>query len=190
MSRFTYENLDLRTRELMLEEIQSDIDRGVLYSGAYLSDVGRAEYRGALLEAARTGTDVDIAYTLEQPGRQVAFYRGRRVRHDAARQLAEGEFNRFYIRALARRAEETGCVLEVYRAKEVRRPRYSSWHREGSVIADPGALLRDLRTNIGDDVWHRVPGGPGSGLSVRLAETVPDSTRGPSPRAELKDVRE
>lgn len=82
--------------------------------------------------------------------------------------LAEGEFNRFYIRALCRLSiEETAGTLEVYRAKEVNHPRLESEEKIGTVVA-ADALLNDLRKNPGVELALGLPTGPNSGLSVRL----------------------
>jgi hypothetical protein len=86
---------------------------------------------------------------------------------DAADMLAEGEFNRFYIRALCRRAIEDDIeVVIVHRAKVVENPRPESELKIGREIP-ARALLEDLRTNIGGLTKFGIPE-PGSGLSVRL----------------------
>lgn len=81
--------------------------------------------------------------------------------------LAEGEFNRYYIRALCLRAIEEGKKLKVYRAKEVGNPRSESAVKIGQEV-DSQLLLADLRKNIGIDTCFGLPAGPNSGLSVRL----------------------
>jgi len=81
--------------------------------------------------------------------------------------LAEGEFNRFYIRALCRKAISKGKIIEVYRAKQVDNPRTESQVLIGKSL-DPQKLLDDLRQHIGVDIILGVPAGPNSGLSVRL----------------------
>lgn len=82
--------------------------------------------------------------------------------------LAEGEFNRFYIRAICVRAMESGVrEVTVYRAKEVLDARTESTRKIGqSVSAEE--LLRDLRTSQGIDTALGLPPGPNSGLSVYL----------------------
>jgi hypothetical protein len=86
----------------------------------------------------------------------------------AAATLAEGEFNRFYIRALCRRAIEQGIPrLIVYRAKDVTSPRRESEQKIGTEV-DPQQLLADLRAHPGVDTALGLPPGPNSGLSVRL----------------------
>jgi hypothetical protein len=87
---------------------------------------------------------------------------------NAAKLLAEGEFNRFYIRALARRAIEDGIPqLVVYRAKRVRNPRPESEALVETSLP-PEGVLADLRAHPDQPPTFGVPSGPNSGLSVRL----------------------
>ena len=59
--------------------------------------------------------------------------------------LAEGEFNRFYIRGLCLRAIASGIVdLVIYRAKQVANPRSDSALKIGTTI-NAQALLDYLR---------------------------------------------
>ena len=83
--------------------------------------------------------------------------------------IADSEFNRYYIRAVARRALEEGCdEVIVYRAKPVETPRPRSEALLESTV-DPAALLADLRANTGDaEPELGIPAGPNSGISVRL----------------------
>jgi hypothetical protein len=90
------------------------------------------------------------------------------VPHNAPETLAEGEFNRFYIRAICVIALRRGQTdVEVYRAKDVIKPRPESASKMGSRV-DANALLNDLRTSIGVESALGIPAGPNSGLSVRL----------------------
>ncbi len=174
---FEWPDLDDRVRQLMLEEINADEQEDKLYLSGKLSPVGRRDYPAHLREAARTGTDAMLATRLRQPGqlnpRQAPQQRGRTLsipkkRENAEEELAEGEFNRFYIRALCRYALETGRdVVRVYRAKVVDEPRPESEAMIGTEIP-ARALLEDLRENIGRPTRHKITQ-PGSGLSVRLA---------------------
>ena len=85
--------------------------------------------------------------------------------------LAEGEFNRFYMRGVCRRAiVESVSKLVVYRAKPVENPRPDSESKLGATV-EPSALLADLRANIGIDTFLGLPAGPNSGLCVKLEPT-------------------
>lgn len=91
-----------------------------------------------------------------------------RVPVTAADTLAEGEFNRFYIRGVCRRAINEGIAeVVIYRAKEVEQPRPESEARRGQHLPAE-AVLNDLRNSPGVDTALGLPSGPNSGLSVHL----------------------
>lgn len=170
---FDFPDLDPRTRTLMLDEIAHDKKHGTLYISERLTSVGIADYVKHLEEAARTGDEVTLAARLRQPG-QIKTMEPRgmglaKVPHNAAEMLAEGEFNRFYIRALCRRAIEDGVdELIVFRSKAVGNPRPQSLAKIGSAM-DPHRLLTDLRMHPGTNTALGLPPGPNSGLSVRFS---------------------
>ena len=78
------------------------------------------------------------------------------------------EFNRFYIRALCRRAIDDNIpALAVYRARPSKNPRPTSEKKVGNLV-DPRELLDDLRARPGTRPAMGLPAGPNSGVSVRL----------------------
>jgi hypothetical protein len=170
-------NLDEKTRRYMLSEIEGDIAKGTLYLSPRLSLRGREEYSDLLKQAIVGYDDVWLAHGLRTNGRingeeqrrkPKGGYTMARVPVTAPDTLAEGEFNRFYVRGLCLRAIEEGVAeLVVYRAKEVMIPRRESEAMIGSRV-DVRALLQDIRTHPGVDTALRLPPGPNSGLSVRL----------------------
>lgn len=176
MSLFMH-HLDARTRVLMHDEVQHDIAAGSLYLSRRLTDPGRMTYVPTLLDAVARG-DAGTFATAIQRGRLIKTHeeshsrRGmpfiKAVPHDAHLTLAEGEFHRFYLRGLSRRAVQDGIEhLEIFRAKVVTVPRWDSEARIGKCVA-ASALLADLRANPGVDLALGVPNGPNSGLSARL----------------------
>jgi len=175
-----YAQLDQETRRLMLDEIQTDEREGKLYISPRLSQTGVAEYPQLQRHAAESGTDDSLAASLKQNGRLNATeqrakpsggYSIVRVPVTAAETLAEGEFNRFYVRALCRRQMSGGGRLVVHRAKQVQNPRPES---EALIGTNPNAqtLLEDLRTNIGVETALGVPKRPNSGLSVQIVKVL------------------
>jgi hypothetical protein len=172
-------DLDDTTRRYMRAEVERDIAEGGLYPSPRLSPSGRADYPRLLLDAVDGGTPETLASELRRGARltthEVSHRQGRPytkvVPVTAADTLAEGEFNRFYIRGLCARAmAENVDHVEVYRAKAVTNPRTSSTARIGATM-DPFALLEDLRIHHTADAINTalgVPAGPNSGLSVRL----------------------
>jgi hypothetical protein len=170
--------LDEKTRRFMLEELEHDVKSGKLYLSPRLSEQGRKDYEGLLRQAIQgAGNDVTLADSLRSGGRlRISEERDKRgggvviakVPVTAAETLAEGEFNRFYIRGLCRRALEDGIPeLMVYRAKQVTNPRPESQNMIGTKVSAKN-LLEDLRAHPGVDTALGLPAGPNSGLSVRL----------------------
>lgn len=91
------------------------------------------------------------------------------MRSNAHEMLAEGEYTRFYMRAICLRALEDGIAhVVVYRAKEVEKARSESEQKIGQQVSTQ-ALLNDLRTSKGVDTALGLPPGPNSGLAVKLS---------------------
>ena len=172
-----YHNLDDRTRRLMLEEMDYDIAHDQLHISPFLSGQGQRDYANLLREAIQHGDDETLAKSLRAHRRITRALPRRKPEGgymiaaaptNAPRILAESEFNRFYIRALARRAIDDGIPeLIVYRAKRVRNPRPESEAMVEKTLP-PEALLADLRAHADQPPTLGVPSGPNSGLSVRL----------------------
>lgn len=159
-------------RNEMIAEIENDIKANALYISNRLSEKGKEVYPGKLLEAAKSH---DVNWFIESLGMiffnsKEKFKNGneRRVPSNANTVLCEGEFNRFYIRAVCVKAIGLGekDVL-IYRAKKSATPRPDSVAIEGTLI-NAEKVLEDLRTNIGIDTALKIPPGPNSGLSVKL----------------------
>lgn len=172
------ENLDERTRQLMLAEMDFDIANNQLHISPLLSGQGQRDYPNLLREALQSGNDDTLAESLRAHRRLIRTLPRRKptggysiaaAPENAAQVLAEGEFNRYYIRALARRALEDNIPeLVVYRARPARSPRPESEARVETAVS-PAELLEDLRAHPGDEPPRLgVPSGPNSGLSVRL----------------------
>jgi len=172
-----YENLDARTRQLMLDEMDLDIAQNHLTISPYLSGQGVRDYPQLLRQAMESGSDDTLAAALGQQRRLLRSTTRRKpehgyaivsVPHNAAELIAESEFNRYYIRALALRAIESGVrELVVVRARRVAQPRAQSEALLETTL-DPADILEDLRSHPGEPPRLGVPAGPGSGLSVRL----------------------
>jgi len=173
-----FENLDKRTRQLMLEEVEYDMAHNQLHISPFLSGQGQRDYVHLLREAIQSGDDETLAANLRAHRRISKTLPRRKPKggfaiagtpENAAQVLAESEFNRYYIRALARRAIEDGISeLVIYRAKPVSKPRPESESRLETALS-PEELLDDLRSHPGDEPPALgVPRGPKSGMSVRL----------------------
>lgn len=173
----SYVNLDDQTRKFMVEEIDIDVANETIYISPWLTDTGRQDWPTLLRSAAENGDDDSLAAELRHGGRiretaerrkPTGGYTTYRVPVTASHTMAEGEFNRFYVRALCRRAIEDGIDhLIIYRAKDVRNPRPDSEQKIGTAV-DPQAVLEDLRTTPGVEPALGLPPGPNSGLTARL----------------------
>jgi hypothetical protein len=178
---FVFTHLDATTRPLMLSEIDIDVAAARLYVSDRLSLSGRACYEALLREATLSHDETWLAQEFRNRERfNLTFQRRNptggftdvRMPINAQEMLAEGEFNRFYMRGVCRRAISEGVTqLVVYRARFVRDPRPESESKIGSAIS-PSALLDDLRRNIGIDTALGLPAGPSSGLCVTFATAV------------------
>jgi hypothetical protein len=142
-----------------------------------LSGQGVRDYPNLLRQAIENGDDNSLAAALSQQRRLLRNYTRRTpgggytvvtIPPNAAEVVAESEFNRYYIRALARRAIEDGIQeLVVIRAKSVSQPRPQSEALIETTL-NPRDVLEDLRQHPGEPSSLGVPAGPGSGLTVRL----------------------
>lgn len=170
-----YVDLDDKTRPLM----RAESDLGGHYSSPRLTQTGLGKWVSLLNLAIESRNDDWLAESL---------IRGSLMRHQepyirngkqfvrninipaASGQLAEGEFNRYFIRGLCCRALASGIThLVVYRGKAVKQPRPESEAKIGTLV-HARQLLAVLRSNdfVSIEDALAVPGGPSSGLTVRL----------------------
>jgi len=173
----SYENLDDKTRQFMLQEIDLDMSQGILYISPRLNKQGVQNYPSLLKEAAKSHNDAWLANELRRRGyikkserrrKPTGGFTTAKVPSNAPETLAEGEFNRFYTKGLCRRAIEEGIdEVQVYRGKTVRRSRSRSKAMIGKLISAE-ALLKDIRQSPGVEPALGLPPGPNSGLTIRL----------------------
>lgn len=170
------ENLGERdVRKLILEEVEMDIKGCKLYLSSRLKDGSKEIYVKLLRDAIIKGNDDSLAIAILNnnclestiPRKTRSGTIMAKMPIDAHITLSEGEFNRFYIRGLCRKAISENIRVEVYRAKQVRNPCPKSQELIGTIL-NPHELLEDLRKNVGVGVVLGVPRGPNSGLSVRF----------------------
>ncbi len=172
-----FKQLDARTRAFMAQEVEGDVSRGSFYFSKRFNDRGRQEYPSLLLEAVKCHDDDWLALQLYARG---CLNHGE-IKHlpkeilavawvpaTAGVTIAEGEFNRYYMRAVCRAALEDGIpAVVVYRGKAAARPRPESEGMIGKKIP-AGALLDDLRAVPGSRSRFGIPAGPNSGLTICL----------------------
>lgn len=171
-----FENLTEEVRYLMVDEIEMDISQEKLYPSPRLTSAGILQYPNLLIQVATQADPNWLEGRLNMLGLIKAKEQRRsrngnvsmvKVPHTAAKTLAEGEFNYYYVRGLCAYAIQNEIeALQVYRAKAVRNPRSSSMAKIGMLLPS-NQLLADLRLNHLDAVLG-IPAGPNSGLSVRI----------------------
>ena len=172
---FQFQNLDQQTRELMLEEIQTAIATDQIYFSSRFTAEGNANWIGWLQEAAQSHDEHWLAYTIDASGAIKGFedrskpkggYTIAHVPHTAAATLADGQFNRFYIAAICRRAiGQTKNEVIVYRARPSDQPRPESQALEGSSLNARDLLdqVRNIKESFKCELLK-----PNSGLSVKI----------------------
>lgn len=163
-------NLDPLTRSFMEVELENDVALGRLYRSPRIRSF--SDYIAAFREAVRNGDEESFGRAVRamlvefEPGKEPAHAR---IPFDADLILAEGEFNRIYLKGLCLRAIEEGKRIRVYRAFQRKRPRRDSERLIGKVL-DPCDILLDLRTNSGKLPSLGLPNGVRSGLSGVICE--------------------
>ena len=170
-----YINLDEQTRSFMVQELNIND----LYQSPRLTQHGLAIWPELIEEAARNHSDTWLENQLISQNciKTSEYYiragvrRLRKVPKNSAQMLAEGEFNRYYLRGLCLRAQSEGIeTLTVYRGKNVFSPRVESEAKIGTEIR-VDTLLIELRSNdfVSVDSAFSVPSGPNSGLTAKLS---------------------
>lgn len=170
-----YEDLDTTTRGFMIQELNV----GNPYQSPRLTERGLDLWPQLLSEACRYNDDIwleeqlvlnELFKTHEFYIRNGIRYRRRINAKKSAQMLAEGEFNRYYLRGICLRAQHEGFEkLTVYRGKEVSTPRAESEAKIGTDI-EANALLTTLRSHdfVSVDSAFSIPSGPNSGLTAKI----------------------
>lgn len=172
---FEFRHLDDVTRYYMLEEIQAAQQKKNLYYSRRFNDAGIARWPELLEDAARSHDDHWLAYQLEAEGLMRGLegartpsggYTIKYVPHTAAQTMAEGQFNRYYILGVCRRALAEGkSSVIVYQAKQ-RAEHPSEPHAFIGSSLDAQVLHAELRlhqTSLEHELLQ-----PNSSLSVYL----------------------
>lgn len=172
---FTFVNLDDTTRAAMLEAIEEAERAGNIYFSTRFNGAGNSQWLPLLKQAAQEHDEHWLAYQLEANALMKDFegahkptggYTIKHVPHTAAETMAEGQFNRFYILGLCKRAKVEGIShLVVYRAKQSSSPRAESQSLIGTnlTIDDVESQLKETKVSFKSQLVK-----PNSGISVKL----------------------
>ena len=169
-----YENLDPITRRFAVAELDRDLAEGTFHASERLRPTAIQSYQRLLREALSYYDDLwleerasDLLVEVEPRRTASGAQTTAKVPGMAARMLAEGDFNRYYMRGVSLRAiDEARQVVEVYRARLSHEPRAESAELEGHRLAATD-VLEQLRGTVAVAPDVRL-GRPNSGLSVRL----------------------
>jgi hypothetical protein len=167
-------NLNADIRTLMIEEFNYDISRSQKPRSKRLTFSGNSLYPNILKEAIQIHDDLWLSRKLiglfedKEPKKYPNKTVMSKIPDNANEVLAEGDFNRFYMRALCLFAIKNNIPsLEIYSAKITHTPRDKSRRLLLQKFIDPTKLLNDLRNSIDDETKIGV-GDSGSSLSVKL----------------------
>jgi len=169
-----YDNLDPTTRRHALAELDGDIAGGSFHASDRLRPTAVGDYQKLLRDAIRYYDDLwleeragDLLVDFETRQTKSGGTTTAKIPEMASRMLAEGDFNRYYMRGVAVRALQEGRELEVYRARLSLEPRPESAELEGHRFS-PQEVLDQLRGLSGPDPMVPRLGRVNSGLSVRM----------------------
>ena len=185
-----FKNLEGTTRRYMLEELEEDVREGRVVLNPLLTERGRAEYADLLAEALRHHDPSWLGSELRSGRRMHIAVEDADVRKGLPEELpvhepdvlAEGDFNRYYVRGMCRRALAEG-IDELRIVKLTKGPYASFVYQSGGLPGDerertvdvanrvdPKWLLEKLREDPDEEMDFGIPGEPGSGLTVEFFE--------------------
>jgi len=171
---FHFHQLDNKTREIMKEELEMDLDGNGHYQSPRLTSEGLRQFPDFLKEAIESGNDISFSNTLRPYYKSFEFYirKGRqykrKISSDAHLVLGQGQFNIYYMRAICQIALSQGIKeVEIYRGKQSKEPRRSSQVQIGSKL-DASKLLNELRNTSEFGSKEFQIGLPNSGLSLKF----------------------
>jgi hypothetical protein len=167
---------DTKVRKYMSQELKDDISSGKVYLSKFQTPQGQGEWPSVLGQAIK---EHDADWLINELSNSLCWlteYEKRkpnggttmvRVPVTASETLANGEFQKYYLRGVALLAIDTATELIVTRIREVTHPRSQSEALIGTSV-DAQQLLDDLRLNNGIDSFLGIPAGPNSGLGVEI----------------------
>ena len=172
---FNFVNLDQTTRKFILEAIDEAERTGNIYYSTRFNQAGNQQWLPLLREAAQSFNEHWLAFQLETKVLMKDFetarkptggYTTKHIPHTASETMADGQFNRFYILGLCKRARSEGIThLVVYRAKAVKDPRPESEALVGTSLSidDIESQLKTKQASFKSPLVR-----PNSGLTVKL----------------------
>ena len=172
---FKFENLDKVTRPFIIKAIEEAEQTNNIYYSTRFNENGRTSWSSLLKKAANEHDEHWLAYQIESNVLMKDFegartrlggYSIKHVPHKAAETMAEGQFNRFYMLGLCKRArQEEISQLEVYRAKPTSQHRSSSEAIIGKqfLVDEIEQQLKEIKNCFNSPLLK-----PNSGLCIRI----------------------
>jgi len=167
MSKYSFKNDNEETKQLMMREFLDDCSNGRVYFGERLKKSKQVIYQD-LFKQAIENMDLESfviklydsefweEFEVDKNGVQKKINTER-----AAIILAEGEFNRLYIRAVCLAAEEKKQKVTIYRFRDSKTPDPVSEAKIGTSY-DPKTIYDDVKNNLETKYLPR----PSSGISI------------------------
>lgn len=165
MNKYHFKDKCDEINKIMISELKQDIDSNAVYLSKDMYPEKLREYNLKFLEHVTTFDLEGFVDYLQKNN----FFRetkndGSKVASNAAQRLAEGEFNKIYIRAVCKKAINSNLSVVIYRYKESSVKRIESEEKIGEKV-DPGEVYDDLIKNRVTGVASILPE-VSSGLSV------------------------
>ncbi len=174
---YKYEDLVEETRKLMVAELEADIASKSLHVNEWVQDEHHDTYIELLKSALQSGTEFDLEqevrskgilkerYTWHRPDGRTATVK---VPEMAAKNLACGDFNRFYMRAICLKAKsQKQKEATVYRAMKTEHHMLESNSKVGNPV-EVDELMKSLKRGESLESYLRLPPGPISGLTIKV----------------------
>jgi len=165
MRIFRFNNLNEEIRNLMKLELNMDQNNNNIYFSKRFT-IDNNKYINMLQTAIETGNNQTLAMMIQNYLERTE----QSIFTDASETLADGEFNKYYMRAISIDAINKSKQVQVYRARNVIEPRQISEIIIGKVL-NPIEVLNYLRTSISQrdkTSSLKTLGVPNSGLSIQL----------------------
>jgi hypothetical protein len=153
-------------RELMEQELDRDILSKKLYFSTFMPEDKKGNYIELCRVQFKTGSELTINKEVSSLLTIARSANGRKRPVDAHITFGEGEFNRYYMRAVCLLAQNIGKKVLAYRYKKPLQARSSSEAIIGKVF-EPQEVLNELRLIPGSPTKFGL-GEPNSGISLKL----------------------
>ena len=142
---YHFPNLDNKTRSIMINELERDVENGLFYKPSSLRSGYIARYKELLRKCFEYGTVEGLERALVSSIFKDKDKSGRKIPFNISTLLAFSDFNRYYMRAILVRAIDENKSVCVYRAKQSLNERQESKIAIGQCYFDKIVLAHMLK---------------------------------------------